>query len=132
MIMRVRVSFTMVANWPAASENAKPAATTDDVSLMAVPAHIPNPASLMPSRCPRLGNVKTARMLKRKIVEMEELICLTVRVNDRRRRRDSRASADGCAHADENLGVPIHPSARPTRAAVRKAAAKVNTITRSD
>jgi hypothetical protein len=38
-----RVSFMIVA-WVAASRPyANPAATTEDVSLIAVPAHVPNP-----------------------------------------------------------------------------------------
>ena len=71
MIIRVRVSLTMVAISPAASEKEKPAATTEEVSLMAVPAQTPKPVSLMPKTRPRAGKMKTARMLKRKMVEME-------------------------------------------------------------
>ena len=40
-IERVRVSFTIVAKFPAVSEKAYPAATTEDVSFTAVPAQSP-------------------------------------------------------------------------------------------
>src|ERR1022692_3837375 len=45
-IASVRASFTIVAIWPAAGAYAYPAASTDDVSLIAVPAQVPNVASL--------------------------------------------------------------------------------------
>jgi len=45
-------------------------ATTDDVSLTAVPANRPNDCWLIPSACPRSGKTSTAAMLNRKIVEI--------------------------------------------------------------
>ena len=39
--------------------------------MTAVPAHIPNPWSPIPIRCPSAGKMKTAAMLKRNIVDME-------------------------------------------------------------
>jgi hypothetical protein len=44
------------------------AATTEDVSLIAVPTQRPNECELMPSRWPIGGNSSTAAMLKVKIV----------------------------------------------------------------
>ncbi len=74
-IIRVLVSLTMVAKpravlLPAALLHAAPAATTDDVSLIAVPAHIPKPKSDNPIRCPRGGKIKTATTLNRKMVDI--------------------------------------------------------------
>src|SRR5690349_4336880 len=46
MMSVVRVSLTMVAKLPAGWLYANPDATTADVSLTAVPAHIPKPWSL--------------------------------------------------------------------------------------
>jgi hypothetical protein len=51
----LRVSFTTVATEPAAGAYANPVATTCDVSLTAVPAHVPKAASLMPSAWPSIG-----------------------------------------------------------------------------
>ncbi len=74
-IMRVLVSFTMVAKasavlLPALLLQDAPAATTEEVSFMAVPAHMPKPVSLSPRRWPRGGNMNTAIMLKRNMVDM--------------------------------------------------------------
>lgn len=74
-IINVLVSFTMVAKAravlsPAALLQAVPAATTDDVSFMAVPDHIPKPISLIPKRCPNAGKINTATILKRKMVDI--------------------------------------------------------------
>ena len=74
-IISVLVSLTMVANaravlFPAALLHDAPAATTELVSLIAVPAHMPKPVSERPSRCPRGGKMKTAMILNRNIVEM--------------------------------------------------------------
>lgn len=55
----------MVAVVPAAWLKANPAATTAEVSLTAVPAQIPKPLSLSPSRWPNAGKVNTATMLKK-------------------------------------------------------------------
>ena len=65
MIRVVRVNLTIVATVPAAWLNAKPAATTAEVSFTAVPAQTPKPLSLRPIRCPRAGKVNTATMLKK-------------------------------------------------------------------
>jgi uncharacterized membrane protein YadS len=46
------------------------AATTDEVSLMAVPLHSPNACGLIPIRWPSGGKSSTAAMLKVKIVPM--------------------------------------------------------------
>ena len=48
-----------------------PAATTADVSFTAVPAQMPKPLSLRPSRWPSAGKVKTATMLKKKTTVTE-------------------------------------------------------------
>src|SRR5690606_15253801 len=53
------------------SLQATPAATTEDVSFIAVPAHIPKPKSLNPKSCPKGGNKNTAIILNRKIVEID-------------------------------------------------------------
>lgn len=50
-INSILVSLTMVAREPAASEKAYPAATTEDVSLTAVPTQSPHPVSLRFKRC---------------------------------------------------------------------------------
>ena len=71
MIISVRVSLTMVASSPAVSLKAKPAATTEEVSLMAVPAQTPKPVSVIPKARPSAGKMNTARILNRKMVEME-------------------------------------------------------------
>ena len=73
--MRVLVSLTIVANasavlFPTALLHDAPAATTEDVSLIAVPAHMPNPTSDIPMSLPRAGKIKTAMMLNRKIVDI--------------------------------------------------------------
>ena len=68
--MSVRVSLTTTANelapWPKTVE----AATTDDMSLMAVPAQRPNECGDSLKRWPRVGNVRTATTLKVKMVAM--------------------------------------------------------------
>ena len=67
MIASVRVSFTMVAKSPAASEKAYPVATTEEVSLTAVPAQSPNASSLMPMARPMMGNSTIIAMSNRKV-----------------------------------------------------------------
>ncbi len=49
-IIKVRVSLTIVARLKAAGLQEAAAATTDEVSFIAVPAHIPKPTSFMPNR----------------------------------------------------------------------------------
>ena len=71
IIINVRVNLTIVASWPAVSLNAKLAATTEEVSFMAVPAHIPKPVSLIPKKWPSGGKMKAAIILNIKIVEIE-------------------------------------------------------------
>ena len=67
---RVLVSLTMREKFPAASEKAYPAATTDEVSLTAVPVQSPNPKSLMPKYFPAMGNRITIMMSNRNVAEM--------------------------------------------------------------
>lgn len=50
MRVRVRVSLITTAYGPPAALKEYPAATTEDVSLMAVPAHRPNEPGVMCSR----------------------------------------------------------------------------------
>lgn len=71
IIIVVRVSFTIVAYCPAALLKAYPAATTEEVSLTAVPAHNPKALSEKPSICPKGGKINTATTLKKKIVDIE-------------------------------------------------------------
>ena len=66
----VRVSFTMVAKSPAASENAYPAATTLEVSLTAVPDHKPYAISLKPIARPMMGKSTIIAMSKRNVADM--------------------------------------------------------------
>src|SRR2546423_2078758 len=66
----VRVSFTTTACEPAAWPNANAAATTDEVSLTAVPAQSPKPCWLRSKRRPSGGKRTTATRLKTKIVEI--------------------------------------------------------------
>jgi hypothetical protein len=51
----LRPSFTIVASSPAAGENAKPVATTCDVSWTPAPAQIPNARSSSPIAVPSSG-----------------------------------------------------------------------------
>ena len=61
---------------PATALHAELAATTEEVSLIAVPAHIPNPISPMPNKWPNAGKRKTAKILNREIVEiLEKSLC---------------------------------------------------------
>ena len=67
---RVLVSLTMSEKFPAASEKAYPAATTDEVSLTAVPVQSPNPRSLMPKYFPAMGKRMTMTMSNRNVAEI--------------------------------------------------------------
>jgi len=69
-IKSVLVSLTIVASRPAASENAYPAATTDDVSLTAVPIQSPYPVSLRPNKRPIQGKAITVIMSKIKVADI--------------------------------------------------------------
>jgi hypothetical protein len=60
MIIVVGVSLTITAEAPAEWPQASPAATTDEVSLIAVPLQRPNWWALLPIRCPSTGNRNTA------------------------------------------------------------------------
>lgn len=76
IIARVRVSFTIVAVSrvlaPACiPSHAVAAAVTEEVSFIAVPAKRPKPSLVMPSMEPRVGKVRAARTLKRKITEID-------------------------------------------------------------
>ena len=73
-IMRARDNFTIVAISPAALLYEKPAATTDDVSLMAVPDQSPKWKLDICHKCPNTGKIKTAKILKKKIVDIERAI----------------------------------------------------------
>ena len=70
MIARVLVSFTIVAKSPAASENAYPVATTEDVSLTAVPAQIPKAWSDIPRDLHIMGNRTIIAISNRKVADM--------------------------------------------------------------
>ncbi|SLI10888.1 Uncharacterised protein [Mycobacteroides abscessus subsp. abscessus] len=54
-IIRLRTSFTITAKDAATGPKATPAASTEEVSLMAVPAHSPNASSDRPSAWPSGG-----------------------------------------------------------------------------
>ena len=75
---RVLVSLTVVAApkvlLPWIPSHAAAAAVTEEVSFTAVPAKRPNPWSLNPRRPPRLGKMRAAATLKRKITDMEVAI----------------------------------------------------------
>lgn len=45
-------------------------AVTEEVSLTAVPAKIAKPSLDKPNNCPKLGNSKAAKILKRKMTEI--------------------------------------------------------------
>ena len=47
------------------------AAVTEEVSLIAVPANRPKPSLLMPRMPPRVGKMRAARILNRKMTEMD-------------------------------------------------------------
>ena len=66
----VLVSFTIVAKSPAASEKAYPVATTEDVSLTAVPAQMPKATSLIPSAFPMMGKRTIIAISKRKVADI--------------------------------------------------------------
>ena len=70
MIIKVRVSFTTTAYDVAPFPKIVEAATTDDRSLTAVPAHSPNAWGERPSAWPMVGKVRTAATLKVKMVAM--------------------------------------------------------------
>ena len=55
---------------PTVAQPTQSVATTDDVSLTAVPANRPKLCWLIPIACPISGKTSTAAMLKRKIVEI--------------------------------------------------------------
>ena len=130
-IIKVRVSLTIVASPSAVGLHEAAAATTDEVSFMAVPAHIPKPTSFMPSRCPSAGKMKTAIMLKRKIVE---IACVM---------SESSASIIGAVEAIAEapqidvptpmsvVVLPLSFNALPTKYAVRNAVDSVNIMTKS-
>ena len=67
---RVRVSFTITAKPPAASEKAYPAATTDEVSFTAVAVHSPYQISDIPKYLPAMGNKITIKISKINVAEI--------------------------------------------------------------
>jgi hypothetical protein len=64
MIMSVRVSLTTTANDVAPLPKIDDAATTEDMSLTAVPAHSPNECGERLRRRPMVGKVNTAITLR--------------------------------------------------------------------
>ena len=118
--------------FPAALDHDAPAATTDEVSLIAVPAHIPKPVSDNPSICPSGGKIKTAMMLNKNMVEIAWATSSSL----------ARITGAVAAIAEPpHIEVPtpirvvVLPSifiAFPTRYAVINDEDNVNTITRSD
>ena len=76
MMASVRVSLTMVA-WSSVlapgcmPSQAAAVAVTDEVSLTAVPANRPKPSLDSPSIPPRVGKIRAATMLNRKMTEMD-------------------------------------------------------------
>jgi hypothetical protein len=76
IIARVLVSFTIVAEsrtadpvlWILSHDEA--AAVTDEVSFIAVPANMANPLLDRPNIFPKIGNIKAAITLKKKITEI--------------------------------------------------------------
>jgi len=76
IIARVLVSFTIVAEsrtadpvlWILSHDEA--AAVTDEVSFIAVPANMANPLLDRPNISPKIGNIKAAITLKKKITEI--------------------------------------------------------------
>ena len=109
-----------------------PAATTDDVSFMAVPAKRPKPCGERFSACPMCGKMSTAAMLKRKTVEREyETSCSSGFVTD-----ETAAIAE-----PPQIAVPdpirfrrsrFNPRNFPARNADENAAIKVHSITDID
>ena len=76
MMAKVRVSLTTVA-WSRVlapgcmPSQAAAAAVTDEVSLTAVPAKSPKPSLESPSRPPKVGKMRAATTLKRKMTLMD-------------------------------------------------------------
>ena len=76
IIARVLVNFTIVAEsstadpvlWMLSHDEA--AAVTDEVSFMAVPANMAKPLLDRPNISPKIGNIKAAIILKKKITEI--------------------------------------------------------------
>ena len=80
IIARVRVSLTVVASAntrplvPFMLSQAEAAAVTEDVSLIAVPAKRAKPSLVKPIILPKVGNIRAAITLNKKITEMERAI----------------------------------------------------------
>ena len=70
MMESVLVNLTIVAKSPAPSENAYPVATTDEVSLTAVPAQIPKASSLIPIALPIIGKRIIIAISKRNVADI--------------------------------------------------------------
>ena len=96
---------------------------------MAVPAHMPNPASVMPQLCPMAGKIKTASTLKRKIVAIEITTSLSFA---------PMTGATAAIAEPPQMAVPAptsdvisrsSPSAFPMRNAAPNAAISVNIMT---
>ena len=77
LIASVLVSFTIVAESstiepvPCIESHVEAAAVTDEVSFTAVPAKRANPSLLIPRKPPRVGKIRAAITLKRKITEID-------------------------------------------------------------
>ena len=74
---KVRVSFTITEKPPAISENAYPAATTEDVSFTAVPVQRPYPRSDIPKYLPIIGNKTTISTSNINVADMAYAISLS-------------------------------------------------------
>ena len=77
IIASVLVSFTIVAESstiepvPCIESHVEAAAVTDEVSFTAVPAKRAKPLSVIPRKPPRVGKIRAAITLKRKITEID-------------------------------------------------------------
>src|SRR5699024_5805171 len=73
---KVLVNFTIIAKLPATSENAYPAATTEEVSFTAVPVHNPNTKSLIPKYFPAIGKSTIITISNINVADIEYAISL--------------------------------------------------------
>ena len=132
MMASVLVSFTIVAKSPAASEKAYPVATTEEVSLTAVPAHIPKAWSVIPSALPIMGKSKIIAMSNKKVADIAYATSLS---------SASMVGAMAAIAEPPQMPVPAEirldsfqfkPNAFPTRYPPPKQVSRVNIITISD
>ena len=92
---------------PLALAQVCPAATTDEVSLIAVPAHMPKPISLKPSIAPKVGKRKAAITLKRKITEIDWAMSLSDALVTGAAAAICRAAADRRTYAYQSCDIVI-------------------------